>query len=71
MVAARPLVDITRDAMDILCRELGPVEAARFINQFTLGFGNYTEERRQIYANMTLDDILAEMKGDTAPQTHK
>jgi hypothetical protein len=34
----------------------------RFISQFTTGYGNYTEELREIYANMSVDDIVAEIE---------
>jgi hypothetical protein len=36
----------------------------RFISQFTTGYGNYTEERREIYADMSVDDIVAEIEKD-------
>jgi hypothetical protein len=38
------------------------VNTARFINQFTIGYGNYTEEREQLLGDMTVDDIVAEIK---------
>ncbi len=40
-----PIAEITATAIALLCREIGPVNTARFLNQFSNGFGNYTEER--------------------------
>lgn len=58
----KPLSEITQDAIRILAKEMGIVNAVRFINQFTVGFGNYTEEHEQLFADMTLDDIVSEIK---------
>jgi len=57
-----PLADITKEAIRVLCKEIGIVNTVRFINQFTTGYGNYTEEREQLFADMTLDDIVSEIK---------
>ncbi|MFH1086557.1 MAG: hypothetical protein V1772_12455 [Chloroflexota bacterium] len=46
----------------MLYRELGIVNTVRFIGQFTVGFGNYTQERDELYAGLTLDDLVAEIK---------
>jgi hypothetical protein len=32
------------------------------VSQFTVGYGNYTEEREQLFADMTLDDMVSEIK---------
>lgn len=45
----------------LLYRELGVVDTVRFLNQFTTGFGNYTEERRAAIEHQTLDEVLAEV----------
>ncbi|MSQ07274.1 MAG: hypothetical protein EXR54_01805 [Dehalococcoidia bacterium] len=58
----RPLNEITEDAIRILCQEIGVVNTARFINQFTTGFGDSTEERERIFADMSLDDLLSDIK---------
>jgi hypothetical protein len=41
---------------------MGIVNTARFLNQFTTGYGNYTEERDQLFGQMTVDEIVAEIK---------
>ena len=61
-IEAKPLTEITREAIKVLCKEIGLVNTVRFINQFTTGYGNYTEEREQLFAGMTLDEIVSEIK---------
>jgi len=56
-----PLAEITREALQVLYREIGVVNTIRFVNQFTTGYGDYTEERKILLADMTLDDLLTEM----------
>jgi hypothetical protein len=63
MTATAPSVaEITTTAISLLCREIGPVNTARFLNQFTTGLGNYTEERDQILGDPTVDELIAEIK---------
>jgi hypothetical protein len=56
------IAEITTTAITLLCREMGVVNTARFLNQFTTGLGNYTEERESIIGNATVDQLLAEIK---------
>ena len=58
---------ITTTAFAIL-RELGPVNTARFINQFTVGSGNYTQERQSLIGNPSVAEIVAEIKKQRAPR---
>ncbi|HSS49770.1 MAG TPA: hypothetical protein VLX28_12575 [Thermoanaerobaculia bacterium] len=58
----KPLAEINHEAIRVLYRELGVANAVRFINQFTSGTGNYTEDRREIYANKSLEDLVSEIK---------
>ena len=48
--------ELTRRAFDILEREMGLVDTMRFFGQLGLGGGNYTEERRALFADLTLDE---------------
>ena len=57
----RPLTEITQEALRLLYRELGLVNTIRFLNQFTTGFGDYTEERRILTENQTFDEVLADL----------
>lgn len=61
-VQAKPLTEITRNAIDLLSKEMGIVDTVRFLNQFTTGYGNYTEERDALFKDMTLDEILVAIK---------
>jgi hypothetical protein len=61
-VEVKPLAEITQDALSVLYKEIGIVNTVRFISQFTVGYGSYTEERAHLFAEMTLDDIIAEIR---------
>jgi len=61
-VAVKPLAEITQEATCVLCKEIGVVNTIRFINQFTIGYGDYTKEREQLFAGMSLSDIVSEIK---------
>ncbi len=63
-VALKTLNEINQEALELLTREIGLANTLRFINQFTPGFGDYTEERRQFFGKLTVDDIVEEMKAD-------
>jgi len=58
----KPLAEITAQALRLLYREMGVVNTVRFISQFTAGYGNYTEEREQLFGDMTLDDVISAIK---------
>jgi hypothetical protein len=61
-VETRPLAEITTMALQVLYREIGIVNTVRFVNQFTTGYGNYTQEREGLFAGITLDEIITEIK---------
>jgi len=61
-VELKPLAEVTQEAIRVLVQGIGLVNTVRFVNQFTVGYGNYTEERAQLFAGMTLDDIVSEIK---------
>ena len=65
----QPLTTITQEALRVLYRELGLVNTIRFLNQFTTGFGNYTEERRALLEQQTLDEVLADLRRYQAKRT--
>jgi hypothetical protein len=39
MRGQRPLAEITTEALQILCREIGVVDTLRFVRQYTTGYG--------------------------------
>jgi uncharacterized membrane protein YGL010W len=62
VVEAKPLAEITHEAIKILYQKLGIVNTVRFLSQFTVGYGNYTEEREALFGNLTLDEVISEIK---------
>ena len=58
----KPLAEINQLAIRLLYQELGIVNAVRFLRQFTVGFGDYTQERDALFANKTLEDIIDEVE---------
>jgi hypothetical protein len=58
----KPLAEITHEAIRVLCKEVGIVNTIRFINQFTTGYGNYTEEREQLFGDLSLSEAVSEIK---------
>ncbi|HMO57844.1 MAG TPA: hypothetical protein PKA05_23235 [Roseiflexaceae bacterium] len=61
----RPLTELTAAAIQLLFKEMGVVNTLRFLNQFSTGFGNYTTERDALFRDMSVDDIVAEIKRTT------
>ena len=58
----KPLVEVNQQAITLLYKELGVVDAVRFLKQFTQGYGNYTQEREVLFADKSLDDIVSEIE---------
>ncbi|MGB7875824.1 MAG: hypothetical protein WBL25_15695 [Anaerolineales bacterium] len=58
----RPLIEINQQAISLLYKELGVIDAVRFLKQFTQGYGNYTQEREEIFANKSLENIVNEIE---------
>ena len=58
----KPLIEINQQAIHLLYKELGVVNAVRFFKQFTQGYGNYTLERGDLFVNKSLDEIVTEIE---------
>ena len=58
----RPLAEVNQKATEILVREMGVVDTQRFLSQFRVGSGDYTAERRQWLDDLSLGQIVAEIK---------
>mgnify|MGYP000487920778 CR=1 FL=1 len=65
-VKTKPLADLSHEAIEILIREMGVPDTLRFMNQFTTGRGNYTEDREALLKGVTLEQILADIKADAS-----
>ena len=61
-VEVKPLAEITEEAISVLCRHIGIANTMRFVGQFSTGHGNYTEERREKFADMTIEEIGKEVE---------
>lgn len=58
----KPLAEINQQALRLLYKELGVVNAVRFLRQFTSGFGNYTHERDILFAEKSLQEVVREIE---------
>ena len=65
----RSLQEVTQHAIQVLSREIGPADTVRFLNQFVQGSGDYTQDRDALFEDLTLGDILAEIRGDRGSTT--
>ena len=57
--------EINKEAFEVLFKELGVSKTIRFINQFSVGKGNYTEMKDDIFKGMTVDEIVSEIKNNS------
>ena len=53
---------LRKAGMSALQKELGAVGAAYFIRQFENGYGDYTAERDDWLTDITLDEIVKEVR---------
>jgi len=60
----KPISEISHRATHILFREMGVVDTIRFLNQFSLGSGNYTKDRGKWLDNLALDDVISQIKAE-------
>lgn len=68
-IKMRPLNEVTEQAIVLLSREMGIADTVRFISQFSSGYSNYTEERDTLFGDMSLDEILRQVKDSRAKKT--
>ena len=71
IATTKPLSEITHEAIAILLREIGVVNTVRFLDQFTGGFGNYTEERAVLFSELSMEEILASIDQERLDGTRK
>ena len=55
------LPELHRAAVQVLVRELGIVNTIRFIQQYSVGKGDYTAERDELLGNPSADELAAEI----------
>ena len=64
MADARQLsnYEIRREGWKALTERLGVAGAMRFMMQYDPGYGDYTQERRELLADLTLDEAIRRMR---------
>ena len=61
-IQTQPLSEINIRAFQVLVKEMGLEKTVRFLNQFTTGYGDYTEERKKFFSDLHVSDIVKEIK---------
>lgn len=54
--------EIRREGWKALTERLGIAGAMRFMMQYDAGAGDYTEERHELFADLTLDEALRRIR---------
>lgn len=58
----RPLAELSEEATAILIREMGVVDALRFLSQMRSGSGDYTKDRGEWLNDLSLGEITSAIK---------
>jgi len=61
-IETRPISEISHRATRILFERMGVVDTIRFLNQFSIGQGDYTKDREEWLGGISLDDVISQMK---------
>ena len=61
-VTTMSLDQIQKAGMRVLLEELGPVGFVRFVQQYEIGYGDYTEARREWLSGSTVREIAIEIE---------
>jgi len=56
------LYELRREGWKALTERLGASGAMRFLMQYDPGHGDYTEERRTLFADLSIEDVIAEIR---------
>ncbi len=54
----RTAVELNAAGLDALIRALGIADAARFLQQYGPGIGDYTAERDTLLGDLSMDEVL-------------
>lgn len=57
-----PTAEVNMKATHILFQQMGIVDTFKFLNQFTLGSGDYTKERGKWLDDLSLEEIVTDIK---------
>jgi NAD dependent epimerase/dehydratase family enzyme len=61
-IETRTISQISHRATRILFEKMGGVDTIRFLNQFSIGLGDYTKDREEWLSDISLDDVISQMK---------
>ena len=61
---------IRERGIEALAKALGPVGMARFLRQFDIGSGNYTQDREEWLRGLTVHDVVEEIKSQQKKQSN-
>jgi len=61
-IKAKTPNEIRKEGIEILSRELGPIEMVKFLQQYDLGEGDYTKERHKWLQQDTVKDIKEDLR---------
>jgi hypothetical protein len=59
------LYEIRMEGWKALTDRLGPAGAMRFMMQYDPGYGDYSRERHDLFATLTIEDLVDSMTGPT------
>ena len=62
------LYQIRMEGWKALTERLGPAGAMRFMMQYDPGYGDYTRERQDIFAELTIDTLLEAIDKPARPE---
>jgi hypothetical protein len=65
------LYQIRMEGWKALTERLGPAGAMRFMMQYDPGHGDYTRERQDIFAGLTIDTLLDTLDKQDRPEDHR
>ena len=57
-----PTSEINKKATHILFKQMGIVDTFKYLNQFSLGHGDYTKERGKWLDDLSLEEIVSDIK---------
>jgi hypothetical protein len=60
--------ELRRRGLEVLVRELGYVDAMRFLLQYETGQGDYTRDRRQFLPSWTVEELVREANQLAPPE---
>ena len=65
------LYQIRMEGWKALTERLGPSGAMRFMMQYDPGYGDYTKERQDIFAELTIDSLLEAINEGPRPEERR